>query len=471
MLITLPFSLVHFGMARGPFFDASLYCFDKAQPSWWEASLGDIKVDSQPLSKTEHCDVAIIGGGYTGLSAAYHLAMEYNVEVRVLEAGHIGWGSSGRNGGFCCMGGTQISPAKLAKKYGLDEAKDFYRCQSEAVDLVRQIAQDEGIDFESQGDCELIVAEKPSHFQELSEECRFQKETLGIDAKMISKEEFAENGYDAPHQNGAMAQRPGFGLHPLKYCVGLGKAAAKRGAKLHPRSKVVNWSKHNGKHCLETEGGGKLTSEHVIVACNGFMPESLHSSFSARTLPLQSQIIVTRPLSDDEIAAHNWVTQSPAINSRNVYFYYRLLPSKRFMIGGRADFQGTQSGAEITAENLRQSMISLWPEWRNVEIEYMWRGFVCFTTKLRPSIGRLPDDTSVYFGFGYHGNGVNNATWTGRELARWLAGSNDRSSPLPSHLPAVVHGMTPKFPFPQLRRYYSMAGVGWHRFKDMIDRS
>ena len=75
------------------------------------------------------------------------------------------------------------------------------------------------------------------------------------------------------------------------------------------------------------------------------------------------------------------------------------------MIGGRADFHGTQKGAEVTAESLHSSMKLLWPEWRNVEVEYTWRGFVCFTTKLRPSIGRLPEDPSVYFGFGYHGNG------------------------------------------------------------------
>ncbi|MEM9279101.1 MAG: FAD-dependent oxidoreductase [Pseudomonadota bacterium] len=452
-----------------PLFDNSLYHYEEPQPSWWEASVDDQRVDGEAFDGNENCEVAVIGGGYTGLSAAYHLAKDYNLDVRVLEAGHIGWGASGRNGGFCCMGGTMLSVQKQIRKFGIEETRKFYRAQAEAVELVRHIASDENIGFDEQGDGELVVAEKPGHCRELEEECKLKQNMLGLDCSMISKEAFREQGYDAPHQHGAILEKPGFALHPLKYCLGLGEAAKRKGAKLHPHSEVIAWYKQDGKHVLETAAGGTLIAENVIVACNGFMPEKLNKGIAGRALPLQSQIIVTRPLTDGELAAHNWKMESPAINSRNVYFYYRMLPDRHFLIGGRGDFQGTKEGAEMTAEKLRQSMVELWPEWREVEIEYSWRGFVCFTSALRPAIGRLPEDPSVYFGFGYHGNGVNNATWTGRELARWLAGNNDRTNPVPTHLPAIMRGMTPKFPFPSFRRYYAMAGVGWHRFKDMID--
>ena len=453
-----------------PLFDDSLYRFDEPQPSWWEASTDAIPLGADPLEGHETCEVAVVGGGYTGLSAAYHLAGEFGLDVRVLEAGHLGWGASGRNGGFCCIGGTQLDAEQQLRKFGEEETRKFYRCQSEAVELVRQISIEEKIDVDLQGDCELEVAEKPAHFQKLKEKSEFHKSVLGLDTQVISRGEFRELGYDAPHQHGAIAVRPGFGLHPLKYCRGLARAALRKGAMLHPYSEVVNWCKQNGKHALTTSSGGTLIADNVIVACNGFMPDNLHEQFAGRALPLQSQIIVTRKLTRDELAAHRWVTENPAVNSRNVYFYYRMLPDNRFMIGGRGDFVGTAEGAQATANNLRLSMTELWPEWRAVDIEYDWRGFVCFTSKLRPAIGRLPDDPSVYFGFGYHGNGVNNATWAGREIARWLAGSNDRTNPLPAHLPAIVRGMTPKFPFPGLRRYYAKAGVGLHHLRDMIDR-
>ncbi len=450
-------------------FDKSLYQFEKPQLSWWEATSDkNIKLDAKSLQSQEKCDIAIIGGGYTGLSSAYHLAKEFNIEVRVLEAGHIGWGASGRNGGFCCPGGTPINAERQIKQFGLDETKKFYQSQIDAVELVREILETENIDAHVHGYGEMTVAEKPSHYKALQEECDFNRGKLGIDCQMISQDEFRETHYDAPHQHGAFIQNPAFGLHPLRYCQGLAKATERHGAILHSHSRIINWHKQGAKHVLETDAGS-LTTDKVIVACNGFMPENLKPELAARAMPLQSQIIVTRPLSDDELAAHKWKSTTPAINSRNVYFYYRMLPENRLMIGGRADFKGSVEGAIKTRNKLHHSIKRLWPEWRYIDIEYDWRGFVCFTSKLRPSIGRLPDDPSIYFGFGYHGNGVNNATWAGREIARWIGTRNDTNNPLPTHLPKLVQGITPKFPLPALRPLYAKLGVGWHQFKDMID--
>ena len=331
-------------------------------------------------------------------------------------------------------------------------------------ELVRQIARDEEIDIQAQGEGEYIVAESPAHYKHLEQENAVEQAVLGLDSRMVTQEAFREAGYDAPHQHGALMMRPSFGLHPLRYIHGLAEAAERRGAKLHPHSEVTEWQKNDGRHVLRTNGG-TLTAKHVIVACNGFMPEGLHKGFAGRALPLQSLIVVTRPLTGDERAAHGWKTECPAINSPNVYHYYRMLPDHRLLIGGRADCAGTPAGADRAAEGIGETIGRMWPHWRGVEIDYQWRGLVCFSSALRPSIGRLPDDPSVYFGFGYHGNGVNTATWTGRELAHWLAGSNSGATS-PDHLPALVRGMTPRFPFPSLRRNYARAGTAYYRLKD-----
>ncbi len=449
-------------------YDESLYRFHEAQPSLWEASGLNPQLDSMPLSGNENCEVAIIGGGYTGLSAAYHLARDFNIDVRVLEAGHFGWGASGRNGGFVTMGGSFIGVEKQIKRFGLEETRRYFQLQKEAVELVRELGQEESIDYQPQGDAEIIIAEKPSHFESLKKHCEVERDILGIDSSMISKEEFAEQYYDAPHQHGAMAQRPCFGLHPLRYVQGLAVAAERRGARLHNHSEVLRWGKEGSNHILET-ASGKLTARNVIVACNGFMPEHLHGGLKARVMPLQSQIVVTRPLTDDELSAHNWKTECLGVNTREVYFYYRMLPDKRLMLGGRGEFSGTQLAAQQTADALKGSVARLWPNWKNVTFDYTWRGLVCFTTGFHPSIGRMKDDTSISFGFGYHGNGVNNATWAGRELARWLMTSNSPNETKPLHLPPQYHGMTAKIPFGGMRLRYAAAAVGWYRMKDWLD--
>ena len=452
-----------------PLFHPSLYQFDQPQPSYWEATAGDTRPGGEALAGTQSCDVAIIGGGYTGLSAAYHLAREYDVDVRVLEAGHIGWGASGRNGGFCCMGSTKLSWKTQIRRFGLEQTRRYHDSQADAVELVRSLGEDEAIDFLPQGEGEYCVAESRAHFEALTRQAEWQRREFGSDLRMISQGEFAEIGYDAPHQHGAMLIRPCFALHPLRYCLGLAAAAERRGAVLHPHSRVTSWVRQDGGHLLQTEGGS-LRAERVIIAGNGFMPEYLHRGIADRPLPLQSQIVVTRPMSKDELRERGWHTENPTFNSRHMFFYYRMLSDGRFMLGGRGNHVGDPAGAEHGFEGLKREIARMWPRLADLEYTHQWRGLVCFAMNLRPSIGRMPEDPSVYFGYAYHGNGVSNATWTGRELARWLAGPDSGNEILPMHLPAIVRGRTPRFPLGSLRRQYLRAGLACYRLRDFFNR-
>jgi glycine/D-amino acid oxidase-like deaminating enzyme len=436
-----------------------MYRFDKPEPSYWEETGGEQAPNAAPLASNEQCDVAIIGGGYTGLSAAYHLCRDSQLDVRVLEAGHIGWGASGRNGGFCSVGGDALGAEAMVKRYGLDETRDYYRNQVNAIGLVRDLILDEEIDCPMQGDGEVAFSCSKRGFDEFKAHAEFQFRVLGLDTNVIEREEFAEQYFDSPLQHGGVILRPTFGIHPLRFVQGLAYAAEKRGAKIHGLSEVNDWSKEGQHHLLSTQGG-QLRAKQVILATNGFSPEHLHSQLQSRSLPVISSIVVTRPMTPDEIALQQWQTESPSITAVKLLNYFRLLPDGRFLFGGRGSANGNPQSAANNYAALTKRFHEVFPNWRSIDIDYRWHGLVCMTRRATPAIGRLSDDPSVCFGFGYHGNGVNTATWTGQQLANWLGSSATMHETSPEWLPEMIRGMPPRFPLGSLRLTYLQAIIG-----------
>jgi len=447
-------------------YDDAMYRFDTPEQSYWEATSADPDLDATRLEGEEHCEVAVIGGGYTGLSAAYHLSRDAQVDVRVLEAGHFGWGASGRNGGFCSMGGTSLGTAGLISKYGLEDTRHYYQSQADAVELVRDIIIDEHIDAQCQGDGELEIACSSRAFANLKEDAETQFRALGLDTRVITQEELRERYLDMPTQHGAIMLRPTFGLHPLRFLRGLAVAAERQGAKLHERSEVIEWRKEGDGHVLITKEG-RLRARNVVLATNGFTPEHIHKTFQARTLPLISAIVVTRPLTDDELGAHAWQTDSPTITSLDMLDYFRILPDKRLMFGGRGSSSGSDASASKNFVALTARYQKLFPNWRHIEVDYQWHGLVCLTRRLTPAVGRLENDPSVFYAFGYHGNGVNTATWCGKQVADWLAGAKDDSR-IPRTLPRVVHDLPKRIPLPSLRMFYAQSRIAMFRVTDWL---
>lgn len=448
-------------------YDEAMYRFDVPQPSFWEATAGDTDPGASRLASEEQCEVAVIGGGYTGLAAAYHLCRDHGIDVRVLEAGHIGWGASGRNGGFCCVGADGMGGEALARKFGQEKARQFYQSQVDAVELVRALIEEEQIDACVQGDAEITFACSPKSFSALKSHAEFLYRTLGIDTGVIEQDALREQYFDSPLQYGAAWFRPAFGLHPMRFVRGLSAAAARHGAKIHDASEVIEWSRDGGTHCLRTDGG-RVRAKRVILATNGFLPEHLHAKFAGQALPMISAIITTRPMNADELAAQSWHTECPSITDANLLNYFRLLPDGRFLFGGRGSASGSRQSSQRNFEKLENRFREVFPGWRDIDIDYRWHGLVCMTRRLTPCIGLVEDDPTVAFGYGYHGNGVNTATWTGKQLADWIASG---STEAPAAIPEVIRGLPGRFPLPGLRLRYIQGIIAALGLLDRLNRA
>ncbi len=443
-------------------YHSDIYKFEKPVNSYWEDTTNE-NFNLAKLTKDIKSEVAVIGGGYTGLLCAINLIENYNLDVILLEAGKVGWGASSRNGGFCAFPPIKTSFKNLQKIYGKEETKKFFKNSVDGSNYTKDLIFNYNIDCDVTGDSNFILAHHPNKFKQIKEQAEAYKNEFGIEAQIYSKEEFDKIGHGGTEQFGALSYKPGFAINPLKFINGIAKYALSKKLKIFEHSLVNKIHKNNGSYILKTKEGS-VNTKKIVVATNGFYQEGLVPQMNSRILPVISNIIVTRKLTKNEIDLHNFKTFSPIANTKNLLYYYRKLPDNRILFGTRGDFIGSDKSNLDRAKIMEKFLKDIFPAWSNISIDYNWRGLIAMSQKLTPSIGKI-DNEEIYYGFGYHGVGVSSAPWTGKELSKIVFSSNSKDL----NISKIYKGLPKKFIFPKLRIFYFRLAVLFYNIKDKLN--
>ncbi|WOI58106.1 FAD-binding oxidoreductase [Palleronia sp. LCG004] len=367
-------------------------------------------------------DVAVIGGGFTGLNAARKLARG-GARVALLEAAHVGAGGSGRNGGHLNNGMAHGYAAAKAE-LGADRAHALYRAYDRSIDLIEDVIAEEGIacDFRRSG--KLKLASKPSHVDALRANQELVAREVDPETRWLDRTELSsEIGSDAFH--GAALFEKSAMMHMGRYVTGLAGAAARHGAAIWEDAAVTGREKTGGGWRLRTSKGA-LHADRVIAATDAYSAQTRGAPlghFRKRIIAMGSFIIATRPLSDAEIAAtlpgdRNYVT------SLNIGNYFRLSPDRRLILGGRARFsaRSDQGSDAKSGEILRARMAEIFPQLADTEIDYCWGGLVGMTRDRFPRAGEAD---GMFYAMGYSGHGAQLSTLMGEVLADLALGRRD----------------------------------------------
>ncbi|MDQ7080500.1 MAG: FAD-binding oxidoreductase, partial [Paracoccaceae bacterium] len=363
-------------------YESAAYDTAAAVPSLWEETAPPAP-ETPPLESGIQADVAIIGAGYTGLNAALQLAEEHHLSTVVCDAGRPGWGASGRNGGFACLGGTTLDTAQEIARYGLTETARHRALQKAAVARVADNLSRYGIDADTHSEGELELAHNPRAFDHMVEEAAFSERQFDLSSQVIPPEGLAEIGASGQASrgqafHGGVRLKCGFALHPLKYARGLVRAALAAGVAIHGDSPATDIRAEGDGWRIITPGG-MVRARQVIFATNGYAPDDVPPRLGLRTLPLFSSIMVTRPLHRNEMQAQGWTTDLMAFDSRILLHYFRLLPDGRFLFGRRGALSADARALERVRLDVRRAFERMFPAWRGVETTHFWSGLICLT--------------------------------------------------------------------------------------------
>lgn len=402
-------------------------------------------------------DVAIIGGGFTGLSAARALAQK-GAKVVVIEMHHAGWGASSRNGGMVLTGLKQPASALVAR-FGVDRARGLFDASLASIDCVERIAKDESIDCDFARCGHAEVACKPRHFEAMLKEAATLETTFAHLVEVVDKPNLksvvASDAY-----YGAVIDPTSAGINPARFAVGLAEAAKRRGAVIIEDTAVtaierVSRDAVSGFTILTTHGSAH--AQNVVVATGAYTGASV-KVIQKRVVGVGSFVIATEKL-DEDLATGLIPGGRMIFDSNNFLHYYRLTPDKRMLFGGRAAFfPADDRTVRDSAEILRRGMTGVFPQLADTKVEYAWGGSIDFAFDMLPHAG-VHD--GLHYALGYAGHGVAMAAYLGERVAAAISGDIKIEEALETGpLPAPPPGLAGSSPW-----FLPLAGA-WYRLLD-----
>jgi gamma-glutamylputrescine oxidase len=408
------------------------------------------------LAGEVQADVAIIGAGYTGLSAAHHIANSGLVPV-VLEANHPGWGASGRNGGVITAKFRQ-SFRSIDAAHGRAMARRMYEIAHESVEMVEQLVSEFGI-----GSARLTrsgqvkAAHNQTTLKAAIDEAEWMKREMGdAHVQILDAHQVRDETGSKSFVGGVLNPGSG-GIHPLNYLRGLAKGVGRRGIAIYQESPVIGLRHDNGGVIAETPGGA-VRARQAIIATNSYSDLTSATARMQRTLvPFRSAIIATERLSPN-LAGSLMPTGRTYTETKRMMRWFRKVDD-RVVFGGRGAFGKQDSDSAFDA--LRRAMVGIFPELADVALQFRWSGLVGMTLDSVPHIGRL--DQRTLFSMGYNGAGVAMSSLMGRYLAALVRNEKPDLGLLDARRLKTI-------PFYSLREPAVRMVAGWYQFLDAIGR-
>ncbi|MBY5992232.1 NAD(P)/FAD-dependent oxidoreductase [Ferrimonas balearica] len=420
--------------------------------SYWAQTVPPLTLPT--LSESLDVEVAIVGGGYTGLSTALHLA-RLGVGVALLEANQLAWGCSGRNAGFVLTGTGRLGLAQLQKRFGEAQGRAVFAEYQAAVTTVAQLIEEGEIDCEAQAPGYYKVAHSARWVAPLQAQATLLREQAGVPVRWLAPDELAASHLGHQGAHGALRFDDNFGVNPLKLAQGYARLAQARGARLFGATPVVAIESAGRRHRLITPGG-QVTARHLVLAGGGYTPKGLHPVVEGRQLPVLSSVIVTQPFSNAELAAAGLHTTSVVMDTRALKYYYRRLPDGRVLFGGRGAISGKHADKAVFRLRLLAALKQAYPGLPAPRIDYAWSGWISVALDDLP---RVHSEDNLHYALGYCGSGVAFSAQAGKRLAERIIGLEEAALPL-------YQGPLPRFPLAPLRR---LGQWGYYHYGRLVD--